>query len=695
MTVAAASPAPPRRTADTVRRVLGEALRLTRPVEARISPDGRHVATAAATPHGARLVLTPAAASPDGTPHGPGPGAPAAERHTPRWLPDSRTLLHVAEPPGGGPARLDALDTGDGTVRTVAQLPGAVEELHVCDDGREALALCAADGAERDGMHLGLPVRLGPAPAPERFAPGLGARTLHHVDLADGRRTEVSPPGLTVWNTAWRGGTLAVATVGEDTLPGGYYEARLARLDLAARTATTLYTPAGQLAAPSLSPDLRTAAVVEGISIVSGRPVTVDLATGAVGRPAGTEDATWLHHAADGTLWYAGWDTHGSRVGHAGPEPRVLWRDTVTLGGPAFQPALSLSADGRLAATVLDAPGRAPETVLAPTSGPDAWQWRPVTALNPDPGPGLAALTTEETRWHAPDGTEVHGLLMYAGPRAAGPRPLALLVHGGPAWLWSAGYAPGDVLGLAPALAAAGHLVLLANPRGSSGRGLDHARAVVGDVGGGDLDDLLAGVRHLAAAGLADPDRTAVLGHSYGGHAAALLAGRTDAFRAAVVVSAPTDWLSFTHTSNIGGGYDRAYALGDPTTPAGREALLARSAVLAAGGRGTPTLLLHGEADRVTPVGQAHELYRSLARAGRAPAELYVYPGEGHEFTDPDHLLDAAARAADWLDTHLGGPAPDPAHPAAPTTPPRAAPEDDVPRESSGAARPLPVQERP
>ncbi|MCP6026329.1 prolyl oligopeptidase family serine peptidase, partial [Klebsiella pneumoniae] len=79
-------------------------------------------------------------------------------------------------------------------------------------------------------------------------------------------------------------------------------------------------------------------------------------------------------------------------------------------------------------------------------------------------------------------------------------------------------------------------------------------------------DDLLAGVRHLTAAGLADPDRTAVLGHSYGGHTAALLAGRTDAFRAAVVVSAPTDWLSFTHTSNIGGGYDRAYALGDPTT---------------------------------------------------------------------------------------------------------------------------------
>jgi dipeptidyl aminopeptidase/acylaminoacyl peptidase len=201
------------------------------------------------------------------------------------------------------------------------------------------------------------------------------------------------------------------------------------------------------------------------------------------------------------------------------------------------------------------------------------------------------------------------------------------------------------VLGLAPALAAAGYLVLLPNPRGSSGRGLDFARAVVGDVGGGDLADVISGVRHLIGTGLADADRVAVLGHSYGGHLAALAAARTDLFRAAVVVSAPTDWVSFRDTSNIGGGYDDAYRI----HPDGRN----RSAVTAQGGSGTPTLIVHGAEDRVTPVGQAHQLYRALRRAGRAPVELYVYPEEGHEFTGPARLLDAAARVEAWLAAHL------------------------------------------
>lgn len=150
--------------------------------------------------------------------------------------------------------RLAALDTVSGTVRTVVRAPGAVDDLLVSDDGKQALLLCAADGAEQDGMHLGLPVRLGAVPAPERFAPGTGRRSLHLVDLADGRMHDAGPAGLTVWNVAWRGGTTAVATVCEDTLPAGYYGARFAALDLAARTARTVYTPQGQLGSPRSPP---------------------------------------------------------------------------------------------------------------------------------------------------------------------------------------------------------------------------------------------------------------------------------------------------------------------------------------------------------------------------------------------------------------------------------------------------------
>ncbi|WP_406099507.1 alpha/beta fold hydrolase [Streptomyces sp. NBC_01013] len=701
-----------RDAATVVRRVREAMLRLVHPVEARISPDGRAVAVAAAGPERAELVLAPVPAativqSPDAPApalHAPTGPAASTDRHSPRWLPDSLTLLHIAESEGasGTEVRLAALDTRSGTVRTVVRAPGAVEELLVSDDGSQALLLCAADGAEQDGMHLGLPVRLGAVPAPERFARGAGRRSLHLVDLADGSVREAGPSGLTVWNVAWRGGTTAVATVCEDTLPSGYYGARFASLDLDARTARTVYTPQGQLGAPALAADGRSAAVCEGISIVAGRPVVVGLATGETSVVPGIEDATWLRFDDDvpGALWFAGWDGTGSRLGHTGHDAGTRWSGPVTLGGAGYQPGLSLSGDGRLAVTVLDAPGRPPEAVVARTGGPDAWNWTPVTALNEPADPELAGVRTEQTLWSAPDGRTVQGLVLTSGAHT-GPRPLAVLVHGGPAWLWSTGYAPSDVLGLAPALAAAGYLVLLPNPRGSNGRGLEHARAVVGDVGGADLDDVLSGVRHLVGAGLADPDRTAVLGHSYGGFLAAQAAARTDVFRAAVVVSAPTDWLSFTHTSNIGGGYDRTYGIGGPDAPL---ELIRRSPVFARGGSATPTLIVHGSADRVTPVGQAHELYRSLLRAGRAPVELYVYPDEGHEFTDGGHLLDAAARVEQWLATHLAprpAAAPQTAVPGdaspepIPGTAPPAGPDDGTPSTPSGPATPLPASAGP
>ncbi|WP_353945822.1 alpha/beta fold hydrolase [Streptomyces sp. HUAS MG91] len=677
----APSPAPERPAAATVRRVLEAVLGLDHPLEARPSPDGRRVAVTVGGPGGTHVHLVDT----DGRAAG---GSRAGQ--LPRWLPDSRTLLLVTEPEPGT-AALPALilwDTVDGRTKTLTSIPGETEDLLVADDGSEVLLLVADDGAERDGMHLGLPVRLGPDPAPESFRPDAGRRRLLHGTLPAHPETvvlrEAGPTGLTVWNVAWRGGTHAVATASRENLPSGYYRARLVHLDLTDGSARTLYTPQGQLAAPALTPDGRRALVVEGISIVAGRPVLVDIGDGTVTRATAAEDATWLLPDPDAPdrLLLAGWAGTGSRIARVrldpgadgGAEVTTVWQDQAVLGGPAFQPALALSADGSLAAAVLDAPGRPPQAVVAPTAGPDAWSWRPVTALNPDAAAraALAPVRTRETFWTSADGRPVHGLLLDApdapapGGDRSGLRPLAVLVHGGPSWQWSAGHAPGDVLGLAPALAAAGWLVLLPNVRGSSGYGLDHALGVFGDFGRGDLDDLLTGVAAVVGRGEAAPGRAAVLGHSYGGFLTAVAAAHSDVFRAAVVVSAPTDWLSFAHTSNIGGGYEHTYGVGDARTPEGRAALVANSPVFRPA-PDIPVLVLHGERDRVTPVSQAHELYRSWSRDGTAPVELHVYPGEGHEFTDPAHLLDAAARAEAWLARHVVGE--DAAHPPKDRTP--------------------------
>jgi dipeptidyl aminopeptidase/acylaminoacyl peptidase len=66
----------------------------------------------------------------------------------------------------------------------------------------------------------------------------------------------------------------------------------------------------------------------------------------------------------------------------------------------------------------------------------------------------------------------------------------------------------------------------------------------------------------------------------------------------------------------------------------------------------TPTLIIHGELDRCTPLGQGQEFYSALLERG-VPAELVVYPREGHGFQESAHKLDKARRVVAWFDRYL------------------------------------------
>ncbi|NED53012.1 prolyl oligopeptidase family serine peptidase, partial [Micromonospora aurantiaca] len=127
---------------------------------------------------------------------------------------------------------------------------------------------------------------------------------------------------------------------------------------------------------------------------------------------------------------------------------------------------------------------------------------------------GMVPFVRQEREFTISDGTVVHGWLVR-DPDAAGPQPLLLDVHGGPHNAWNG--AADDVHLYHQELAAAGWTVLLVNPRGSDGYGERFWRAVEGAWGTADAADLLEPIDALVAAGIADPDRLAVTGYSYGG----------------------------------------------------------------------------------------------------------------------------------------------------------------------------------
>ena len=207
-------------------------------------------------------------------------------------------------------------------------------------------------------------------------------------------------------------------------------------------------------------------------------------------------------------------------------------------------------------------------------------------------------------------------------PRGAeGPLPLLTLVHGGPTWNWGAFFSdsePNAVL-----LASAGYACLLPNPRGSIGRGHAFAQAVIGDSGGMDFQDVMAGVDACIAMGVADPERLGISGLSYGGYMAGWAVTQTDRFKAAVAMSVVSNYVSFHLTSEVW-MYDEMILEGEWNDPTSQY--VERSPVTHAHRCRTPTLVIQGAEDRCTPVGQGWELANAIAasrhrgRARRLPA---------------------------------------------------------------------------
>ena len=246
--------------------------------------------------------------------------------------------------------------------------------------------------------------------------------------------------------------------------------------------------------------------------------------------------------------------------------------------------------------------------------------------------------------------------LLYLPPTASSSAkvPLIVDVHGGP---FGAFEDRGDFF--VDFLVGHGWAILRPNPRGSSNYGVKFGAANKNDLGGGDYQDVMAGVDAVLAKYPLDPSRMALMGYSYGGEMAGFVEGKTDRFKAIVSGAPVIDQFSEYGTEG-GSWYDRWY-YGKPWEHL--EDAWRQSPLAGASRAKTPFMLLQGQSDTTDPLGQSEEMYRALRQEG-VPVELVTYPRDDHgalatgmfgrPSTEPWHGFDARQRVVEFIEKAFG-----------------------------------------
>ncbi|MDR2620122.1 MAG: S9 family peptidase [Propionibacteriaceae bacterium] len=255
-------------------------------------------------------------------------------------------------------------------------------------------------------------------------------------------------------------------------------------------------------------------------------------------------------------------------------------------------------------------------------------------------------LAAAETIATSADGYPVHGWIVKAAnydPNRS--NPVMLMVHGGP----FASYGS-YIFDEAQVMAAAGYTVVMCNPRGSAGYGEAHGKAIIGDLGNLDHQDIIAFLDHaLATVPGLDADRVGVMGGSYGGYMTAWLLGHETRFKGGIVERGYLDPPAFVGSSDIGWffvknihGADKAeWERQSPTSYVDQVV--------------TPTLVIQSEQDLRCPIAQALRYFTELKLRG-IDVELLVFPGENHELSRSGRPLHRKARfehILTWWAKHL------------------------------------------
>lgn len=249
-------------------------------------------------------------------------------------------------------------------------------------------------------------------------------------------------------------------------------------------------------------------------------------------------------------------------------------------------------------------------------------------------------------RWKADDGTSVEGMLMYPpGKFEEKNLPMFVFIHGGPADA-DGNHFEGDWYQWDRLAATQGWLVFEPNYRGSSGYGDKFLQGIVPEIVSRPGKDILEGVDALVREKIADPDKLAVGGYSYGGYMTNWLITQTTRFKAAVTGAGAVE-----HVSNWGNDdttFDDAYFLGGLPWQA-QQRYHDEAAIFQIDKVKTPTHIVAGADDIRVAVGEDYLLDHAL-HVLEIPSTLLIFPGEGHSLRkNPWHGKIKVREELEWL----------------------------------------------
>jgi len=587
-----------------------------------------------------------------------------SQNERPRWSPDGKQIYFISD--RGGSSQVWVMDADGSHARQITHLSTEASGVLVSPDGKRLVFLsdvfpeCGGDDACNK----------------KKIDEEAQSKTKAHI------YTSLLYRHWTEWETKRRQHVLAIGTDGEglkDMTPGS---GQAPPFSLGGQDNYAISPDSGELAYVMNSdpePATSTNNDIYTIAFEGGEPKKITTGLGADETPlyspdgkylafrsqarAGYESDRWrlmvlergtgrttnLTEALDRWVGSITWSPDSSRIfftmGDRGREGLQMIpvtgggsRNIIT--GPSSLDDVQFTSDGRTMIYSEQSGSHPVEIYRATSSGGTGV---PLTHLNDALLSRFTLTPLEETYVESTDKTRIHAFIVKPpGFTETRRYPVLFLIHGGPEGDWGESW---TFRWNAQVFAGAGYVVVMPNPRGSTGYGQKFIDEINGDWGGKAFDDIMAVVDYVSGLKYADADRMGAAGASFGGYMIDWMLGHTNRFKVMVShdgvfdlrsMSASTEELWFPIWEFKGMPWDNT-GMYERWSPSNFVKDFK-----------TPTLVVHGELDYRVPLEQGMQLFTAL-QLQKVPSKLLIFPDEGHWVLKPQNSLLWYKEVLDWI----------------------------------------------